>query len=68
MMANYKYWHFVVSFINDFYCSGVLYLLLFTICLATCFRTMITPVFSCVLSKVLAMNHDLLTYLEKSIT
>ena len=38
------------------------------VCLATSFRTMITPVFLCVLSEALAMNHHLLTYLEKSIT
>ena len=44
--------------------GGVIFLIVYA-CLATSFRTMITPVFLCVLSEALAMNHHLLTYLEK---
>ena len=47
--------------------GGVMFLIVY-LCLATSFKTLITPVFLCVLSKALAMNHHLLTYLEKSIT
>ena len=55
-------------FYRRFLLFGSAMFLIVYLCLATSFRTMITPVFLCVLSKALAMNHHLLTYLEKSIT